>query len=79
MKDVTVNEVPLDPEADYTFTTSMYIKNGNYGFSLLENYPIEVLSEENESDVLLEYITTTLNGIIPEEYQLPQGRITILQ
>ncbi|MBO7703487.1 MAG: bifunctional metallophosphatase/5'-nucleotidase [Solobacterium sp.] len=78
-KDVLVNDVPLDPEADYSFTTSMYIKNGNYGFTILEKYPIETLTEENESDVLLEYILTTLNGIIPEEYQIPQGQITILQ
>ena len=79
VKDVTVNDVPLDPEADYSFTTSLYIKYGNYGFTLLENYPIEILSEENESDVLLDYILVNLNGIIPEEYQTSQGRITILQ
>ena len=69
---------PIDPNASYTIAGSQYIltEMGN-GYTMFENS--EIISKEGttDTDLLIEYIANKLNGIIPEEYKNPQGRINI--
>ena len=69
---------PIDPDALYTIAGSQYILTelGN-GYTMFKDS--EVVSKEGtvDTNLLVEYIANSLNGIIPEEYKVPQGRINI--
>lgn len=69
---------PIDPEETYTMAVSDYMifENGS-GVNFLSD---NVMLEENgiaDYQVLTEYITEELGGVIDERYAEPEGRITV--
>ncbi len=83
VKDVQVEQedgsfVPLDPEETYTAASHSYImQDGGSGINMfLED---EFLIDDSISDyqVLIEYMEDTLGGVIGEEYENVQDRITV--
>ena len=69
---------PLDINASYTIAGSQYIltEMGN-GYTMFKDS--EIVSKEGavDTNLLVEYVSDKLNGIIPEEYKEPQGRINV--
>ena len=58
----------------------MLLNNGD-GYTMFEGCKVLQESVKLDNQVLIDYITETLGGVIGEEYENPvgQGRITILQ
>ena len=78
VKNVMVGGEPLDLEKTYTLASHNYmLKNQGDGYTMFEG--VKILQDEVKLDnqVLLDYITGTLGGVIGEEYADPygQGRI----
>lgn len=78
VKNVTVGGEPLDLEKTYTMASHNYmIKNGGDGFTMFMDNPI--LQDETmiDNQVLINYITGTLGGVVGEAYAEPfgEGRI----
>ena len=81
---VTIDEVngqPLDPDALYAVITS----NANFN-GMDSSYMFKAAAEENEKstvttavvrDVIWQYISGELDGVIDETYAQAQGRITV--
>ena len=69
---------PIDTNATYTIAGSQYIltEMGN-GYTMFKDS--EIVSKEGavDTNLLVEYVSDKLNGIIPEEYKEPQGRINV--
>lgn len=81
VKDVTVGGEPLDTEKTYTLASHNYmLKSGGDGYSMFRDNTILRDSVMLDNEVLINYITETLGGVIGEEYADPrgEGRITIL-
>ena len=80
VKDVFVekdgNYEPLDPSKQYTLASTQYILYdlGN-GYTMFDK--AKAISKEGVVDAscIIEYIGVGLNGVIPSEYEKPQGRI----
>lgn len=73
---------PLDPAATYTLASHNYmLKQGGDGFTMFGEDNIKLLLDETmvDNEVLIDYLTENLDGVIGEEYADPygQGRITI--
>ena len=82
VKNVMVGGEPLDLEKTYTLASHNYmLKNGGDGYSMFEG--CNVLQDEVKLDnqVLIDYITGTLGGVIGEEYENPygEGRIVAVE
>ena len=78
VKNVLVGGEPLDLNKTYTLASHNYmLKNSGDGFNMFEG--AKLLIDENliDNQVLITYITTTLGGVVGEEYANPygQGRI----
>lgn len=81
VKDVTVGGEPLNTEKTYTLASHNYmLKSGGDGYSMFRDNTILRDSVMLDNEVLINYITETLGGVIGEEYADPrgEGRITIL-
>ncbi len=81
VKNVMVNDEPIDPEKTYTVAGVHYIiVNRGSGITTFDGAPL--LQDQTIQDVqaVITYIVEKLNGEIGEEYSNPygQGRITIL-
>ena len=74
-----VNGNAFDPDATYAVVTNNFCSAGGdtyYAFaSAAEQFDTSLPMDE----VLMEYITEVLGGVIGEQYAEPQGRITIIQ
>lgn len=70
---------PIDLNRTYTLATIDYCVTGGGLQSKLRN--VKVLKESicRYNDALITYVTEKLNGVIPERYAKPQGRINIQQ
>lgn len=73
---------PIDPDATYTLAGHNYmLKQGGDGFTMFGEDNIKLLLDETmvDNEVLIDYLTENLDGVIGEEYADPygQGRITI--
>lgn len=73
---------PIDPNATYTLAGHNYmLKQGGDGFTMFGEDNIKLLLDETmvDNEVLIDYLTENLDGVIGEEYADPygQGRITI--
>lgn len=69
---------PLDPQGTYTLASQNYLlKQGGDGLNLFADH--EFLTDEGTPDyqVLIDYISGSLNGVIGKEYEGPQRRIVI--
>lgn len=82
VKNVMVGDEPLDLEKTYTLASHNYmLKDNGDGNTMFEG--CNILQDEIKLDnqVLIDYITDTLGGVIGEEYQEPygQGRIVAVE
>lgn len=68
---------PIVAEQTYTIAINDYYQSGGY-YDTLANCTVREKSPNLIRDILAEYLEKTLNGIIPETYRTPQGRITIM-
>ena len=75
VSDVKVDGKDLDPEAIYTLAISDYLFTGGDGYTMFENANIISSTKLPDNEVVMKYIEEDLNGVIPEKYAGPQGRI----
>lgn len=82
VRNVLVGEEPLDPEALYTLAGVDYwlLENGD-GYTMFDGAPLLQDRVKLDNQVLIDYITGTLGGVIGEDYEDPygQGRIVIVE
>ena len=82
VRNVLVGEEPLDPEAVYTLAGVDYwlLENGD-GYTMFDGAPLLQDRVKLDNQVLIDYITGTLGGVIGEDYEDPygQGRIVIVE
>lgn len=68
---------PINPADTYTIGTTDYcIIDGMNG--TLKSCPMVRLQAQYDGDTFAEYLDSYLNGVVPDRYAAPQGRITIL-
>lgn len=78
VKNVMVGGEPLDPEKTYTLASTTYVlANHGDGYTMFDGCPVLLNSVKLDNQVLIDYITGTLGGVIGAEYENPygQGRI----
>lgn len=78
VKNVTVGGEPLELDRLYTVASHNYmLKNGGSGFNMFSGCMLLQDEMKLDNQVLIDYITGTLGGIVGEEYADPygQGRI----
>ena len=75
VSDVKVDGKDLDPEAIYTLAISDYLFTGGDGYTMFEDAKIISSTKIPDNEVVMKYIEEDLNGVIPEKYAAPQGRI----
>ena len=82
VKNVMVGGEPLDLEKTYTLASHDYmlLSNGD-GFTQFDGCKMLQQSVKLDNQVLIDFITGTLGGVVGEEYDDPygQGRITIVE
>ena len=80
VQNVLVAGEPIDPEATYTLASHNYmlLDHGD-GYTMFDGAPLLQDCVKLDNQVLIDYITETLGGVIGEEYEDPtgQGRIVI--
>lgn len=80
VKNVKVGDNPIDPSKTYTVAGINYIlqENGN-GITSFDGCKVVQNNQKLDNQILIDYITETLNGEIGDEYKDPygQGRIVI--
>ena len=82
VKNVTVGDEPLGPEKTYTLAGPNYtlMENGD-GFTAFDGATVLMESAGLDTQLMIDYITNTLGGVIGSEYADPygQGRIVITE
>ena len=82
VQNVLVDGAPIDPEATYTLASHNYmLKSSGDGYCMFAD---NVLLQDEvmiDNQVLINYITESLGGVVGEDYADPygQGRITIIE
>ncbi|MBQ7282610.1 MAG: 5'-nucleotidase C-terminal domain-containing protein, partial [Spirochaetales bacterium] len=79
---VTINEIngkPFDPEATYAVVTNNFCAVGGDTYYAFAAATSQFDTGLPLDEVLMDYITKVLNGVIGEQYAEPQGRITVIQ
>ena len=82
VQDVLVDGKPIDPDGIYTLAGMDYtVKDNGDGFTMFDGATFLQDCTKLDNQVLIDYVTGTLGGVIGEEYADPfgQGRITILE
>ena len=82
VKNVLVGGEPIDPEAYYTVaSTDYYLLDNGDGYTMFDDSPLLQDRVKLDNQVLIDYITETLGGVIGGEYEDPlgQGRIVIVE
>lgn len=80
VKDVKIGGAALIPGKTYTVASHNYlIKNAGDGMNMFQKDELVKDSVMLDNQVLIKYITETLNGTVPAAYAKPQGRITIVR
>jgi 2',3'-cyclic-nucleotide 2'-phosphodiesterase (5'-nucleotidase family) len=82
VRNVTVGGEPIDPDGLYSVAGTDYTLLGNGdGFTYFDGARVLVENAGLDSQVLIDYITDTLGGVIGSEYADPygQGRIVIVE
>ena len=80
VRNVLVNGEPIDPDGTYALAgVDYWLLNKGDGFSMFEGAKVLQDRVKLDNQVLIDYITETLGGVIGEEYENPygQGRIVI--
>ena len=82
VKNVLIGGEPIDPEGVYSVGGFDYLLlNQGDGYSMFKGAKILQDRVKLDNQVLIDYITENLGGVIGEEYEDPfgQGRITIIE
>ena len=82
VKNVLVGGEPLDPEATYTLASHDYmLLNGGDGYTAFEGATLLQDRVKLDNQVLIDYITENLGGVIGEQYEslTGDGRIVIVE
>lgn len=83
VKDVMVLQedgsyAPIDPGQTYTLASQNYLlKKGGDGLRMFMDKPLSIDDGLADYQVLIDYISNDLGGVIGKEYEKPQGRIVI--
>ncbi len=82
VKNVMVGGEPLDPNKVYTLASHDYmLLNHGDGYTMFDGCKVLQESVKLDNQVLIDYITGTLAGVIPADYAEPygQGRIVAVE
>ena len=82
VQNVLVDGKPIDPEATYTLASHDYmLLNNGDGYTMFDGAPLLQDRVKLDNQVLIDYITETLEGVIGEEYEdlTGEGRIVIVE
>ena len=82
VKNVLVDGEPIDPEAFYTVAGTDYtLLDSGDGYAMFSGAQVLLDRVKLDNQVLIDYLTQTLNGMVGEEYEDPfgQGRIVIVE
>ena len=82
VKNVMVGDEPLDLNKTYTLASHNYmLKSGGDGTCMFQDCPVLIDESMLDNQVLINYITGTLGGVVGEEYAAPygQGRIVAVE
>ena len=82
VQNVLIGGEPIDPEATYTLASHDYmLLNSGDGYSMFAGAPVLQDRVKLDNQVLIDYITEDLGGVIGEEYEdlTGQGRIVIVE
>ena len=82
VQNVLIGGEPIDPEATYTLASHDYmLLNNGDGFTAFDGAKLLQDRVKLDNQVLIDYITETLGGVIGEEYEdlTGQGRIVIVE
>ena len=74
VQNVMIDGKPIDPEATYTLASHNYmlLDHGD-GYTMFDGAPLLQDSVKLDNQVLIDYITENLGGVIGEEYEDPTG------
>ena len=78
VRNVMIGNEPLDPEKTYTLASHDYqLLNDGDGYTMYKGCKVLQESVKLDNQVLIDYITDTLGGVVGEGYENPygQGRI----
>ena len=81
VQNVLVDGKPIDPEATYTLASHNYmLLNNGDGYTMFDGAPLLQDSVKLDNQVLIDYITENLEGVIGPEYEdlAGEGRIVII-
>ena len=74
VRNVLVGGEPIDPEQTYTLASHNYmLKNGGYGYNMFKGDKLLQDEVMLDNQVLINYITGTLGGVVGEQYADPYG------
>ncbi len=74
---VSINGEEFDPEATYAVITNNFLAAGGDTYYAFANASAQFDTGLPLDEVLMDYITEELGGVIGEEYAQPQGRIVV--
>ena len=74
VSNVKVGGEEIDPDARYRLVINEYIQLEGAGFTMLREAKVLMGSDAVDSEVLEEYISGKLNGVVGEEYADPHGQ-----
>ena len=75
---VTIAGKDLDPKAEYTLSTNMFLLTGGDGYTMFKEADILEIIPLSDNEILMKFIEENLGGAIPEKYGEPLGRIKLL-
>ena len=82
VRNVLVGGEPVDPAKTYTLASTDYVlMNNGDGYTMFDGCTVLQKSVKLDNQVLIDYITETLGGVVGAEYANPygQGRIVFVQ
>lgn len=82
VQNVLVDGKPIDPKATYTLASHNYmLLNNGDGYTMFDGAPLLQDSVKLDNQVLIDYITEDLGGVIGEQYEdlTGEGRIVIVE
>jgi 5''-nucleotidase/2'',3''-cyclic phosphodiesterase and related esterases len=80
VKDVKVGGSAIIPNKTYTLASHNYmLKEAGDGLNMFQKDELVKDSVMLDNQVLINYITSTLNGVVPAAYAKAQGRITVVR
>lgn len=82
VQNVMVGDEPLDLNKKYTLASHSYmLKNNGDGFTMFDDSELVLDEIMLDNQILINYITRSMNGVVGEQYADPygEGRIVILE